>query len=291
MWMIKGGVRKGVWLTVADEKSTIDLNRKQKTVELPMEERSFEIFDLMACNVYWDFGNYPGGERQHKYLFAIAAANDEFHPSCVEKIMAYGPNNLEVEIANQFFTQEQADGYIYDASIGNYWYMKNMRNGFMEPGEYHIEITFKNGHVSGISRLQDNAPSDKLVDAYLKSKERIEYHPDAPLADGTDLTDLKVRWSTLKGLSGTDAFYIFRLSKAEVWWAFDIQNLVFWDNVFVERFKDTLYARNKSGIIIPKTLEPDTGYAWWTEICDSNKMGDTNICIFQPVQAFRTPKG
>ncbi len=204
--------------------------------------------------------------------------------------MAYGPNGLEIPMANQYFTQEHADGYIYDASMGNYWYMKNMRNGFMEPGEYTIELTFKNGDVSTISRVQDNAPSDKILDAYLTSKEKIAYYPDAPLPDGTSLSILEFRWGSLKEMASTDAFYIFRLSKAEVWWAFDIQNLVYWDNVFVERFNDPLYAQNKGSIVIPTTLEPDTGYAWWTEICDANKMGDTNICIFQPISAFRTPK-
>jgi len=255
----------------------------------PMEERSFELFDLMACNVYWDFGNYPGAEHQHKYLFAPAAVSNQFHPDCVEKIMAYGPNNLEVEIANQLFTQEHADGYIYDSSMGNYWYMKNMRNGFMEPGEYTIELTFKNGNVSTISRIQDSVPSDKLLDAYLKSKEKIEYFPAAPLPKGTDLSDLEVRWGSLKDLAGTDAFYIFRLSKAEEWWLFDIQNLVFWDNLFIERLTDPMAGLNKNSIVVEKTLEPDTGYAWWTEICDSNKMGDTNLCVFQPIQTFRTP--
>jgi hypothetical protein len=267
-----------------------DTNTIESTKDVPIEERSFELFDLMACNVYWDFGNYPGAEHQHKFLFAPAALNNEFHPDCVDNIMAYGPNGLEVPIANQYFTQEFADGYIYDASMGNYWYMKNMRNGFMEPGEYTIELTFKNGHVSTISRIQDSVPSDRILNAYLQSKEKIVYYPDAPLPEGTGLTNLEFRWGSLKELADTDAFYIFRLSKAEVWWAFDIQNLVYWDNVFVERFKDPLYAQNKSSLVVPKTLEPDTGYAWWTEICDANKMGDTNICIFQPIPAFRTPK-
>jgi len=278
---------------MADDTGTVKkgtVRPEMSSLELPVEERSFEIFDLMACNVYWDFGNYPGGERQHKYLFALAASSDAFQPVCVDKIVAHGPGGLEVEITNQFFTQEFADGYIYDATMGNYWYMKNMRNGFLEPGRYTIEITYKNGDVATISRVQDNAPSDKLLDAYLENKAKIEYFPSAPLPEGTDLTNLEAMWSTMKDLAGVDAFYIFRLSEAEVWWAFDIQNLTYWDNVFVERLNDPLYARNKGNIVIPKTLKPDTGYAWWTEICDSNAMGETNLCIFQPIQEFRTPK-
>ncbi len=132
--------------------------------------------------------------------------------------------------------------------------------------------------------------SDNLLDAYLKSKERIEYLPAAPLPDGTGLTNLEARWGSLADLAGADAYYIFRLSEAEVWWAFDIQNLVFWDNLFVERFTDPLAGLNKGSIVVTETLKSDTGYAWWTEICDSNKMGDTNLCIFQPIQTFRTPK-
>jgi hypothetical protein len=255
----------------------------------PIETPSFEISDFMACNVYWDLGNCPGAERQHKYLFAIAAMKDEFHPSCVKKIIVHGPGNLETEITNQFFTQEFANGYIYDASGGNYWYMKNMRNGFLEPGEYRIEVTFWNGEVSTVSHTQERGPCDELLEAYLENKERMEYYPSAALDSGTDLSRVECRWSSLKDLAGMDAYYIFRLSAVEAWWTF-IQNLVFRDSPFFERFIDPDVGLNESSILIERTLQPDTVYAWWTEICDSNKIDKINLCIFQPIQTFRTPK-
>ena len=254
-----------------------------------ISEHSFEISDFMACNVYWDFGNCPGGERQHKYLFAIAATKDEFHPRCVKKIIVYGPNNLENEITNQFFTQKFEDGYIYDTLGGNYWYMKNMRNGFLEPGEYTIEVALKSGEVSTISRIQNNGPGDKLLEAYLKNKEKMVYYPTASLNSGTDLSKVKCRWSALRDLAGVDAFYIFRLAAVEAWWTF-IQDVVFPNEMFLRKIADPRLRLNKTSFLIEKALTPDTIYAWWTEICDSSKMGDINLCILQPIQTFRTPR-
>ncbi len=36
-------------------------------------------------------------------------------------------------------------------------------------------------------------------------------------------------------------------------------------------------------------LKPDTTYAYFVEITDSNVQSETNICIFQPHQVFTTP--
>ncbi len=254
-----------------------------------LEGMSFELYDLMACKVYWDFGDFPGGRRQHKYLFAVAAPPNAFDPVCVKRIMAYGPNGFQTEITNQVFNQRNADGYIHDARFGNYWYMKNMRGRFMEPGEHRIEVTYKNGAVSSISRVQDGEASDALLSSYLENKGKIKYFPTGTLPKGKDLSNVEAGWTSLKSLDGTDAFYIFRLAKAERTEDFDIQNLVWWDNVFVNRLADPMTGFNRDRIVIKEALEPGVGYGWWTEITDSNRMGGSNLCIFQPVQLFRTP--
>lgn len=250
---------------------------------------SFELYDLMACNVYWDFGEYPGGKCQHKYLFAVAAPPNGFDPICVEKIVAYGPNGFQTEIANERFVQKTANGYIHDARFGNYWYMKNMRGHFMEAGEHVIEVTFKNGKKSSISRIQDGEASDALYHSYLEAKPKIKFSPTSTLPAGTDLSKVEASWTSLKSLGGIDAFYIFRLAKAERSDDFDIQNLTWWDNVFVKRLTDPMTGQNKDRILIEETLEHDTGYGWWVEVTDSNRMGGSNLCCFQPVQLFRTP--
>ncbi len=162
---------------------------------------SFELYDLMACNVYWDFGEYPGGKCQHKYLFAVAAPPNGFDPICVEKIVAYGPNGFQTEIANERFVQKTANGYIHDARFGNYWYMKNMRGHFMEAGEHVIEVTFKNGKKSSISRIQDGEASDALYHSYLEAKPKDqvladEHAPggDRPVEGGGELDIAEVAW-------------------------------------------------------------------------------------------------
>jgi hypothetical protein len=89
-------------------------------------------------------------------------------------------------------------------------------------------------------------------------------------------------------LGGVDAYYIFRLSRGNRTSEFDVQNLVFWDNVFVDRLTDPSTGLNRASIVIKATLKPNAGYTWWPEITDSNKMGGSNLCIFQPIQVFRT---
>jgi hypothetical protein len=247
--------------------------------------RSLEISNFIACNVYWDFGNCPGTERQHKYLFSIAAGEDEFHPRYVRNITVHGPNNLKAEIGNHFFTRKFADGDFYDSSNGNYWYMKNVRSGFLTPGEYTVEITLKNGAVSSISRIQDDGPCGELLRPYLENKQSLEYYPVGELESPTELSRIECRWSSLKEVSGVDAYYIFRLSAIEAWWTF-IQDLVFRNNDFFEERGNL----NRSSMLIKKTLQADTVYAWWVEIRDAPRMEKTNICILQPIHTFTTPK-
>lgn len=272
-----------------DDSGTIEQLTEDSRIEdsNPVEERSFEIYDLMACNIYWDLGGFPGAERQHKYLFAFRPG--AFNPVCVKSIVAYDPNGHETEIKNQEYTVANLDGHIYDSRFGNYWYQKNVRHGFMEPGEHRIEVTYKNGDVRTISRIQDNEASDALLNSYLQNKDRIKYFPAGNLPEGTDLSKLEARWSSLKDLGGVDAYYIFRLSRGDRSTQFNIQDLVYWDNVFVERISDPSAGLNRNSVAIKATLQPNVGYVWFTEITDSNKMGGSNLCVFQPMQAFRTP--
>jgi hypothetical protein len=68
-----------------------------------------------------------------------------------------------------------------------------------------------------------------------------------------------------------------------------VQKLHWWDNIFVERFSKPDAGLNRGGVVIGKELKPKTSYAYFNEITDSNAMGETNICIFQPHQVFATP--
>src|SRR5690606_41117746 len=112
-----------------------------------------------------------------------------------------------------------------------------------------------------------------------------KHHPLAPQAARRDVP---VTWRPLSQLAGQDAFYIFRLSQGSSGKEFDTQNLVFWDNIFVQRMTQPDAGKNRSEVIVRTELQPNTPYVYFVEITDSNAMGQTNLCVFQPHQVFTT---
>lgn len=46
---------------------------------------------------------------------------------------------------------------------------------------------------------------------------------------------------------------------------------------------------NRSSVRVGSDLEADTPYSYFVEATDANVQGETNICVFQPHQYFRTP--
>lgn len=258
-----------------------------------MAEGRVQIYDIMACNVYWDFENSPLQKEQHKFLVAFYPSGGDTIPELVESITAYGPDGYTVDIANETFTAVNRNGYIYDRTTDNHWYMVNLDTGFMKEGEYTIEVKGKNGETSTMSRVQKDAPSEALVAAYNKARSDIynSYRPanGEQLPDGTGLQNIEVKWTPLSELVGQDAYYIFRISQGRSSKEFDTQNLAWWDNIFLQRvYSDANAGLNRSGVVIANELKPNTSYVHFTEITDSNAMGETNICIFQPHQYFVT---
>jgi hypothetical protein len=273
---------------------------KEKPAAPEKPAPAIKIYDIMACNVYVDFdADYVDTKimkEQHKFLISFSpAGKGVFVPDLIDKITAYGPDGYKVEFAvNQAFDAKNKNGYIHDARYGTYWYMVNLDTGFMKEGKYTIEVKCKNGEVLTQSRIQKEAPSKALVSVYVKNKEEIckSHSPSKfkKMPAGTPLKDVKVSWSSLKQLADFDAYYIFRIREGKASRDFDTQNLVWWDNVFAQRFYGhTIYGINKGEVVIGTELKPKTSYVYFTEITDSNLMGDTNICIFQPHQIFITP--
>jgi hypothetical protein len=64
--------------------------------------------------------------------------------------------------------------------------------------------------------------------------------------------------------------------------------MVWWDNIFVQSASHPDAGRNRNAVTVTAQLKPDTSYVYFTEIADSNAMGETNVSIFQPHQTFRT---
>lgn len=260
-----------------------------------MADTEIQIYDIMACNVYWDFEKSPMPKETHKMLVALYPTPDVKAPDIIEKINAYGPDGYEVAFKNQKFENTVLNGWFYTPEIQNYWYMVNLPTGFLKEGEYTIEITCKDGSVVRKSRIQDNGPADAVVDAYLKNHDQIfeSFAPSEarPLPSDAALEDIKLSWKTLKDVAGLDAYYVTRLAESATPLEFDGNNLTLFDNIYVQRlFKnEPLAGQNRNGVVIDKALKPSTDYGYFVEITDANVGGDANICIFQPHQFFKTP--
>jgi hypothetical protein len=252
-----------------------------------------KIFDIMACNVYWDFEKSPMPKETHKVLVALNPTPGFATPDLIESITAYGPNGYEAKIANQKFDNVKKNGWFYDPRITNYWYMYNLPNGFMKEGEYRIEVVTKDGKTDKKTRIQKNAPSDAAVSAYLKNYDSIfnSFSPSKakPLPAGSSLNNVKFKWSTLKDVAGLDSFYVFRLCGASTPMEFDGNNLTWFDNIYLQRLmkKDQTAGQNRNEVVVEKELKHNTSYGYFVEITDGNVAGEANICIFQPHQFFK----
>ncbi|RAY14590.1 hypothetical protein DPM19_12530 [Actinomadura craniellae] len=259
-----------------------------------MSKPEVKIYDIMACNVFWDFeGGLP--QEQHKFLVSFFPTPGAPTPDLIEKIVARGPGGYEVEFANQKFHGGNLNGWIHDRVFDSYWYMVNLSTGFMPEGVYTIEVTARDGSVASRSRTQRDEPTRTLVSAYRAGKQKIldSYHPTkaAPPEPGAPLRDVKSGWTTLKELEDVDAYYIYRLSEGGSIAEFNTQRLVWWDNIFVQRNigKDLTAGLNRGEVTIEAELKPGQNYAYFVETTDSNVQSETNICIFQPHQYFTTP--
>lgn len=261
-----------------------------------MSASQVRIFDIMACDVYWDFEGTPLPREQHKFLVSFHPTPGTPTPELIESITARGPGGYQVEFTNQLFTNRNTDGYIYDRTLDYYWYMVNLPTGFLPEGEYTIEVRSTDGTVESRTRHQDGGASRRLVEHYKAQRERLlaSFGPaggavlDTVPADG----ELRCSWETLERTGGPDAYYIHRLSKGGSAREFDTQNLTWWDNIFVQRLRGEARAGlNRAEVTVRADLEPDTTYAYFVEITDANAQGETNICVFQPHQVFATPAG
>ncbi|SFC45417.1 hypothetical protein [Streptomyces aidingensis] len=253
-----------------------------------MSASAVRIYDIMACDVYWDFDT-PLPREQHKFLVSFHPTPGTPTPELIERITARGPGGYEVTFANEKFTGRNLNGWIYDGTLDYYWYMVNLATGFLPEGEYTIEVVCKDGTVLTRSRVQDSAPSRDLVAAYREHRETLlasfTTAADAPL------DQVRCGWRTLKDLAGPDTYAIFRLAEGSSVAEFDTQRLVWWDNIFIRRARgtDPEAGLNRGGVTVGTGLKPATDYGWFVELTDANAQGETNICVFQPHRFFRTP--
>ncbi|WP_017586001.1 hypothetical protein [Nocardiopsis ganjiahuensis] len=259
-----------------------------------MEESPLRIYDIMACDVYWDFDGSPLPKEQHKFLVSFHPTPGTPTPELVHSITARGPDGYRVEFTNQLFTPADTDGYIYDRTLDYYWYMVNLPTGFLPGGVYTIEVMGTDGSVQSRSRHQDITASRSMVEHYTARRDELvaSFRPAAreELASVPVGGELECSWQTLNRSRGPDAYYIYRLSTGGSAREFDTQNLTWWDNIFVERMRGRADAGlNRSSVRVEADLAAGTPYSYFVEVTDANVQSETNICVFQPHQYFRTP--
>ena len=258
-----------------------------------MGNPEIKIFDIMACNVYWDFENSPFPKETHKLLVALFPTPGVVAPDFVESIKGYGPNGYEFPIAvHEKYSTINKNGWLYTPGIQNYWWMFNIPKGFMKEGEYTIEITCKDGSIVRKSKIQKDAQSEKCVESYLKNRDKIynSHFPSKTKPFSGSLKDVSLSWTPLSGFGGPDEFYVTRVAECSVPLGFDGNNLTYFDNIYVQRLRtgDVNAGKNLTGTTIDTELKPETNYGYFVEITDGNIAGEANICIFQQHQFFKT---
>jgi hypothetical protein len=65
-------------------------NSRRERQEI-MAHGEVNIFDIMACNVYWDFKNSPMPKETHTFLVALFPTPGKVTPDLIDQITAYGP--------------------------------------------------------------------------------------------------------------------------------------------------------------------------------------------------------
>lgn len=260
-----------------------------------MSEAEIKIYDIMACNVYWDFHNSPMPKETHKMLVALNPTPGVKVPELIESIKAYGPNGYEVEFKNEKYDPTVYNGWFYTPELQNYWWMINLPTGFLEEGEYTIEVKCKDGRSDKKSRIQNNKPSDEAVESFLKNRDEIleSFAPSKNTKINADsgLKNVELSWKTLKDVGGPDSFSVTRLAQASKPIEFDGNNLTYFDNIYFERLvkNNEAAGQNRAKVTVPVELKPDSTYGYFVEITDGNIAGDANYCIFQEHQFFQTP--
>ncbi len=258
-----------------------------------MSNPELKIYDIMACNVYWDFENSPFPKETHKLLVALFPTPGVFAPDLVESIKGYGPNGYEFPLnVHEKYTTINKNGWLFTPAVQNYWWMYNIPKGFMQEGEYTIEITCKDGTKISKSRVQKEEPSARCVDFYVKNKDKIfnSHAPSKTKPLSGSLKNPQLSWTPMSGLGGPDEYYVTRVAECSNPLGFDGNNLTFFDNIYVQRLRtgDVNAGKNLSGVTVDAELKPDTNYGYFVEITDSNIGGEANICIFQQHQFFKT---
>jgi hypothetical protein len=242
------------------------------------------IKDIVVCNIYWEDYKYVDlpGPRLSKFVVTF----NSFRPvdtEAIESLSVKGPENYTYKIDIVPYNRKNLNGFI--ETPGTTWFMAFDRRGFLKNGPYTITLKYRGGKVSRKSRVLNY--TDTILNVYLKTK--LSFSPTGRLPDSDRLDGITLRWTVLPKVK---AYYETRLGKYPLTESSGTSSgWVFQDSIFgYGTGNPTNTGLNKGNVRVGKTLQPDTGYLWFTEILDSNNFNQINIAIFESYQYFRTGK-
>ena len=245
-----------------------------------MEQSLPEISSIVVTQVYQDTGV---GLDRRLGKFVVVFDNDwgRVDPQSIAHIEVCGPRNYHFDIRpHKRFDVRSLNGYVDDQYYGRVWYMAFDSRGFLEDGEYVIEVAFANGAIKQRSRVLQY--DDRILKAYLDCRKSIKMRPTGFWKVGRGPHNIPLSWTILRELTGLDAFYCARLSKGISWPSVNVHHLLFFDDIFAASEKDASYGFNKGSATVEGKAVSYSTYTWFTEILDSNRFENINIAIFQP---------
>lgn len=203
----------------------------------------------------------------------------------VESVHVRGPSgyNLEIAVHEMFDHKTSMNGFKIDRWTGGLAFERYLQ-GFLENGEYTVEVRFRNGHVATRSRTLHY--DDRLVTAYLENRTRIQLAPGATTGVEGD-GRVSFSWTTLASLGGPDAFYCLRVCEGFSWPFLDPDKTVYTGEALEPGAQSS--GLNLGVVRVP--LNPASSYTWFTEILDSNRLEEINVAILMPSVRFTTRPG
>ena len=247
-----------------------------------MEKSLPEISSIVVTQVYTDFG-FGLDKRTGKFVVVFDYNWGRIDHKSIAHIKVHGPRNYHLDILpHKRFNSFSLNGYVDDQYYDRLWYMAFDFKGFLKDGEYVIEVTFANGTVKERSRVLQY--DDRILKAYLDSRKSIKMGPTGFFKVDRRSHNIPLSWTTLRELTGLDAFYCTRLSKEISWPNVDVHRLLFFDDIFAASETDPSYGLNKSSATVEGKAVSFSAYTWFTEILDSNRFENINIAIFQPAK-------
>ena len=250
------------------------------------------IDDILVSQFFQDsnknLNNQP--KKQTKFEVRFFGLFGEKSTNAIKNITVEGPHNYEFTFKNQLFDFNNGNGYILDKlNHGMIRYLAFDKNGYLENGEYKINVEYWNDENR--YKKRNLLVNGKILKEYLKVKDKIAYSfEEKPKFLGDQRIFVSTKWTPLKNLSGIDAYYSNYVSESKTD-NVNLHDLTYSDNIFVNSILIPSYGLNRASALVNtrwKPLKPNTEYTWLTEIYDSNKLGEINLSINQPIQHFKT---